>query len=383
MKYRQELSVPFKYDVIFTHGVFEPGNDALAEVLDGSPAKAAFFVDDGLAAHWPNLPADIEKWCGLHKKNILSACPVQLVGGGEKAKEDISILDRVGRLAADCGLCRHSYIIIVGGGAVLDAVGFAASTIHRGLRQIRVPTTVLSQADSGVGVKNGLNRFGQKNYFGAFAPPKAVVCDTLFLETLSVRDWTGGLSEAFKVAIIKDREFFEYLDKNAGRLKDRELEIMEHVVKKTALLHLDHIRSGGDPFEEGSFRPLDFGHWAAHRLESMTAHALGHGEAVAIGLALDLHAAVELGFLKFTDNERILGAMERCGLALWHPALEKRNAAGLLEVIAGLEQFREHLGGELSLAMPNGLGAKTEIRSLAPGTVERAVKFLKERAGCV
>jgi len=381
MNSRQELKVPFSYDVVFTRHVFDPGNDALAGVLEGSPARVVFFLDGGLVEARPSLPAEIRDWCGAHKAAVNLAAPVQVVPGGEDVKNDLRILDRVGSLAVETGLCRHSYVVIVGGGAVLDAVGFAASLIHRGIRQIRVPTTVLAQGDSGVGVKNGVNRFGQKNFYGAFAPPRAVINDAEMLTTLEDRDWTSGIAEAFKVALIKDREFLELLSESAEKLAERNLDAMEQVVNRAALLHLDHIARGGDAFETGSGRPLDFGHWSAHRLETMTDHALRHGEAVAIGIALDLFAAVEMGRITSEDWVYILDAMERCGLILWHDALARRDQHDRLEVLTGLAQFREHLGGELTLAMPDGIGRTSDVHELPEDLVERAVLALSRRAG--
>jgi 3-dehydroquinate synthase len=381
MSSRQELKVPFSYDVVFTRHVFGPDNDSLAGVLEGSPARVVFFLDAGLVDCRPGLPAEIRDWCQRRPESVELAAPVQVVPGGEAIKNDLRILDRVGSLARETGLCRHSYIVIVGGGAVLDAVGFAAALIHRGIRQVRIPTTVLSQGDSGVGVKNGVNRFGQKNFYGTFSPPRAVINDAELLTTLEDRDWTSGISEAFKVALIKDREFLELLSESAEKLSERDLDAMEQVTNRAALLHLDHIAKGGDAFETGSARPLDFGHWAAHRLETMTDHKLRHGEAVAIGIALDLFAAVEMGRITTEDWVFVLDAMERCGLVLWHDALERRDRNHRLEVLAGLSQFREHLGGELTLAMPDGLGRTTDIHELDEELVERAVKALSRRAG--
>ena len=380
MRTRQEFQVPYGYDVVFTRDIFDVESEVLAERLEGDPAKVLFFVDDGLVEHRPDLPGAIKAWCEARPAVKLLA-PVQLVPGGERIKNDMRIVDRVGRLASETGLCRHSYAVIVGGGAVLDAVGFAAALVHRGVRQIRVPTTVLSQDDSGVGVKNGINRFGQKNFYGTFAPPHAVINDATFLTTLEERDWTSGLSEAFKVAIIKDREFLEHLAESADLLAARDLDAMEEAVQRAAILHLEHIGEGGDPFEMGSARPLDFGHWAAHRLESMTGNVMRHGEAVAIGIAIDMHVAVALGLLDAADWIFVCGAMERCGLVLWHDALSKRDRRGDLEVLTGLSQFREHLGGELTLAMPNGLGQKTDIHELSADLVESAVDALRIRAG--
>jgi 3-dehydroquinate synthase len=207
-----------------------------------------------------------------------------------------------------------------------------------------------------------------------------VINDGAFLGTLSERDWVAGAAEAFKVAIIKDRGFLESLAENADKIAARDTGAMAQLVTRCATLHLDHIREGGDPFEAGSARPLDFGHWAAHRLEDMTGYELRHGEAVAIGIAIDMHCAVELGLVEAAECELVCAAMERCGLALWHDAMDRRTDDGALEIFAGLEQFREHLGGVLTLAMPAGLGDRTDINELPEEMVEHAAAALKERA---
>lgn len=379
MKYHQSFSVPFDYEVIFTRSVFAGNNSVLADVLPEQRSRAVFFVDDGLLSHWPELLQSIEKWCRRNSEKIELAGKPVIVSGGEQIKNDMAILDTVGGLAIRYGLDRHEYAVIVGGGAVLDAVGFAVATIHRGLRQIRIPTTVLSQDDSGVGVKNGLNRFGIKNYYGAFAPPEAVIVDTEFLRTLSQRDWLSGIAEAFKVAVIKDASFLEYLNENGRKFADRDQATIEYVVRKAAELHLAHIGASNDAFERQAGRPLDFGHWSGHWLEGITNYELRHGEAVAIGMALDLYCAAESGLIDKDAMEYVLTAMERSGLVLWHDQLDARGDEGNLEVLAGLEQFRQHLGGRLTLAMPDGLGRMKFVNELAEPTIEDAVSFLRDR----
>ena len=381
MKIRQSFQVRFAYDVIFTRDCLAPANDALASALApgaGGTARVVAFVDSGLLAGRPDIARDIEAWCAA-RSDVELAAPVEIVPGGEDIKNSLDVLDRVGRVASDAGLDRYSYVVIVGGGAVLDAVGFGASTVHRGLRQVRVPTTTLSQGDSGIGVKNGLNRFGQKNYYGAFDPPHAVVIDPTFLRTLERRDWLSGAAEAFKVAVVRDAEFLDLLVELAPRLAERDEAAMERVVTRSAEIHLDHIRSEGDAFESGNSRPLDFGHWAAHRLEDMTRYELRHGEAVAVGIALDMFTAEDLGLVTADEVDLVLTAMERSGLCLWHDALTARSDTGELELLIGLARFREHLGGELTLAMPDGLGGKRDVHELTPEHVEASLARLRER----
>ena len=138
------------------------------------------------------------------------------------------------RRSSSTAIDRHSYVVAIGGGAVLDAVGYAAATAHRGVRLVRVPTTTLSQDDSAVGVKNGINAFGKKNFVGTFAPPHAVLNDFDLLTTLDDRDWRAGISEAVKVALLKDSAFFAWIEQHARELDERSLDAMAMLVHRCA-----------------------------------------------------------------------------------------------------------------------------------------------------
>ena len=259
---QQRFAVAFQYDVHFTEQLFHPDNSLLAEVIaaDGAagPKKIMVIVDDGLLPHYPRLIPQIEYYCE-HYSNVLTlmTTPVQ-APGGEASKTDPRLVERLQRQMDAVGLCRHSYVVGVGGGAVLDMIGYAAATAHRGIRLIRVPTTVLAQNDSGVGVKNSVNAFGKKNFLGTFAPPYAVVNDFAFLATLADRDWRAGMAEALKVALIKDAAFFEEIEVQAAAIARRQMAPMRAAIYRCAELHLTHIASNGDPFEMGSSRPHGF-----------------------------------------------------------------------------------------------------------------------------
>ncbi len=276
----------------------------------------------------------------------------------------------------DGGLCRHSYAMMIGGGAVLDAVGFAAAIFHRGIRQIRVPTTLLSMDDAGVGVKNGINYNGTKNLFGCFYPPEAVIIDYQFLRTLEKRDIFAGVAEALKVALIKDKTLYGFIKDNAEAIKNIDWTVLEHLATESSRLHLAHI-SSGDPFEKGSSRPLDFGHWSAHKLEAMTNNEVRHGEAVAIGMGVDIYCAALMDLIPMTMAKDILTTMQSCGLNLWHDALGRVDRNGKLEILDGLKEFQEHLGGRLTLAMPTGVGAFKDIHTLPEPIIEKALKLLQ------
>jgi 3-dehydroquinate synthase len=376
---QQDIRVNYRYAVHFTRDLFTAGNplmrDLLSENGSGCPKKLLVVVDRGVYRHHPQLLSRIEAYC-LHYPEVIDLAGVPLLfGGGERLKNDPLHVTIVQQAIQAGGLCRHSYVVAVGGGALIDMAGFAAATAHRGLRLIRVPTTVMAQADASIGVKNGINAFGKKNFIGTFAPPVAVVNDADFLPTLSRRDWIGGVAEAVKVALIKDGAFFDFLEANAAGLADRDLDLMEQVIHRCAGLHLDHIANGGDPFESGSSRPLDFGHWAAHKLEQLSGFELGHGQAVAMGIALDATYAHLLGLLARPQWQRILDMLANLGFALYDPLMELEY--GLLD---GLTEFREHLGGWLTIMLIWDIGQGIEVHDMDPDLVERSVALLKQRA---
>jgi 3-dehydroquinate synthase len=323
----------------------------------------------------PRLWSRIEAYCRRHPKVVTLIGAPLLFEGGEHLKNNPLNVNLVQQAIHAAGLCRHSYVAAIGGGALIDMAGFAAATAHRGIRLIRVPTTVMAQADASIGVKNGINAFGKKNFIGAFAPPAAVLNDADFLPTLSRRDWIGGVAEAVKVALIKDADFFAFLEEHAESLAHRDLALMEQVIHRSAMLHLDHIARGGDPFESGSSRPLDFGHWAAHKLEHLSGYELGHGQAVAMGIALDSTYAHLTGLLPQSQWQRILTTLRTLGFALYGPRMEAEH--GLLD---GLREFQEHLGGRLTIMLLWDIGQGLEVHEVDPDLVRESLALLKKEA---
>jgi len=146
-------------------------------------------------------------------------------------------------------------------------------------------------------------------------------------------------------------------------------------------LHLRHIRGGGDPFEFGTARPLDFGHWSAHRLETMSGNRIRHGQAVAAGIAVDSVYANLRGWLAAEELEAILAGLEAAGFPLWYPEFGERDSDGRLAVMRGLEDFREHLGGELTVTFPLGIGRRHEVHEVDEAEMERAFEIVRERSG--
>jgi 3-dehydroquinate synthase len=382
---RQRISVPFEFPVVFTRDAFDPANTALLDVLcEREPARrhrVLAVLDEGFAQAWPEVTGALVAYFAHHASRIELVAEPVTVPGGEAAKTDPALIDRLHGLFHRHRIDRHSFVLIVGGGGVLDAVGYAAATAHRGLRTVRMPTTVLGQDDSGVGVKNGVNAFGAKNFLGTFVPPFAVVSDIRVLERLPRRDSIAGLAEAVKVALIRDPAFFAWIEEQAQALAACEPEALAYLIRRCAELHLRHIATSGDPFEHGSARPLDFGHWSAHKLEGITAHEVRHGEAVAMGVLLDSRYSVERGLLPAADFARIDSLLGALTLPRWHEGLLAPGTPGRLALLDGLADFREHLGGELTVTLLRGIGEGIEVHEMEEAAIVRALAWMKERHG--
>jgi len=373
-RYDIAFSVPCVHRLRFTRDVFGPDNSVLVELLEPSGAerpRVQFWMDENLAAAQPQIKPRIYSALQRHGDRLRLAGRIQMVPGGEAIKNDIHIIERMLKVMNFHDLDRRSYVVVVGGGAVLDAVGFAAAIAHRGIRLVRLPSTTLGQGDSGIGVKNGVNLFHKKNWIGSFAVPWGVINDESLLRSLSQRDFIGGFSEALKVGLLKDRDFVDRLFTDARRIAKRDMQAAGPAIRRSAELHLAHITQGGDPFETNEARPLDFGHWSAHRLEAMTEFELRHGEAVAVGVAIDtVYSSLKLG-LPREDAQRVLRCLVEMGFSLDYPVLAKTD-----EIFHGLEEFRQHLGGRLTLTMLRGIGQPVDVHEVDRRAMRKAVQFV-------
>lgn len=374
---QQSFTVGFEYRVHFTSGLFDTANPLLKDFfeqrsIEGIRQKILFVADDGVTNSHPELLAKIRAYFNAFPI-VMLAENIIVMPGGEKAKNSLSFSKDIINAVNEYGIDRHSYLAAIGGGSLLDLAGFAAAVSHRGVKHIRIPTTVLSQNDSGVGVKNGVNFKNKKNFIGTFAPPVAVFNDDRFLTTLTGRDWRSGTAEAIKVALIKDAGFFNWLEEHAASLAARDLSAMNYLIKRCAGLHLEHIRSG-DPFETGSARPLDFGHWSAHKLEQLTNFEVFHGEAVAMGIALDSVYSGLKGDLSEDEVTRIIKLLQCLGFAITHPLMEVHDESS--PVLQGLNEFREHLGGQLTITLLKAIGKGYETHEIDWHLVRKAAEKL-------
>lgn len=378
---KQSFKVNFKYNIYFTKNIFEIKNNLLNKILTyenkKSQKKVIVFIDKNVSILHKNLKDDIIKYFNYYGKNIILKCHPIIISGGEKIKNHFLIIRYIYKLVSKYKICRQSFIINVGGGASLDSIGYAAATAHRGVRLIRIPTTVLSQDDSGIGVKNGINFLNKKNFIGTFSTPYAVINDYKFLTSLDNKAWISGISEAIKVSIIKDKLFFDFIKNNTKNLVSRNMVIMKKVIFQCAKLHANHISKNGDPFEILSSRPLDFGHWSAHKIESLTKYKISHGESVAIGIAIDSTYSYLIKLLNKEEWKSIIKTLLNLNLPIYNKTLsiKKENKNIIFD---GLQEFREHLGGKLTITLVKNIGSGIDIHHMNFKILEKSINYLKK-----
>ena len=366
-----DFSVPFRHRLRFTHDCFGSDWSQVEELFETTEgvARLQIWIDEGIATADPGLLSRIQN-CVESTRSLELTSPLKTIIGGERIKtSEVAIDDLLCAIHSD-QLDRRNYILVVGGGAVLDAVGYAAAIAHRGIRLIRFPTTTLAQADSGVGVKNAVNAFGKKNWKGTFAVPWAVVNDRKLLTPLSDRDFRSGFAEAVKVSLLKSPAAFDSLCQNAERIAARDMTASLQAIRASVLMHIHHIAYGGDPFESTEARPLDFGHWSAHKLESLCQYQLRHGEAVAIGVALDVVYSSLVHQLPQPIVDRTVQVLRDLGLPIYHELLHDPA------IFEGLEEFRQHLGGRLTLTMVQDLGQMLQVHSVNHAMMKKAIDYL-------
>jgi len=368
------FSVPQLLRLRFTRDCFGSDWENLLPLFhsDLGRARMQWWVDESVANAQKDLLPNIHRRLSENASALELVSDIHVVPGGEQVKNDSKYVDQIFSTIERDGLDRRSYIMVVGGGALLDAVGYAAGIAHRGIRLIRFPTTTLAQADSGVGVKNAINAFGKKNWKGTFAVPWAVVNDQGLLSKLPDRDFRAGFSESVKVSLLKSPSAFRFLCQHAKDIAARDWTAVMPAIRSSVLMHLHHITHGGDPFEMQEARPLDFGHWSAHKLEQITEYRLRHGEAVSIGVALDtLYSHLMFGL----DRQDALSAVQSL-LDLHLPIYD--SALGTSAVFEGLEEFRQHLGGRLTLTMLKSVGHVHTVHEVDRNVMEKSIEWLRK-----
>lgn len=350
------FEMKFSYDIHFTQDFLGLNNSILADFFNKEglheKTKCLVLIDQRLSELYKNLHTDFQTYIESFNLKI-ELLPFCILPAGELSKNKFSLMSDLYDLILSHEIDRHSYLVSIGGGSTNDVAGLLATTAHRGIKHIRIPTTVLAQNDAAIGVKNGINFKGVKNFIGTFAVPHLIINDSEFLKTLDERDYISGFAEAVKISLIKDPDFFEWIENNVDQLNNRNEKAVNYLIKQTAILHTHHFANSGDPFERGSSRPLDYGHWLAHKLESKSQFELRHGEAVGIGMLLDARYAYEQGLLNEHHFIRIQNLLFKLGLLNQKQWISEINSK---DIENSLADFKAHLGGNLSIPLLNKIG---------------------------
>jgi 3-dehydroquinate synthase len=252
------------------------------------------------------------------------------VPDGERYKT-MTTLESILDTALSRGADRSTVVVALGGGVVGDLAGFAAATLYRGVRLYMVPTTLLSQVDSSVGGKTGINRPQGKNLVGAFHQPSEVLADTSTLATLPLREYRAGLAEVVKYGVILDGDLFDLLERNVMRLDAREPELLGEVVERCVRLKAYVVER--DEREQGLRRLLNFGHTVGHAVEKVTGYSrFLHGEAVAIGMVVAARLSEKLGVCSPDVAQRIRALLSALGFSTTVPG--ELDVAAVIDAVA-------------------------------------------------
>jgi 3-dehydroquinate synthase len=281
-----------------------------------------------------------------------------LIGNGFKTAllevpegEEYKSLDTAGRLyneLTEFGAERSTPVLALGGGIIGDVAGFVAATYMRGVPLVQLPTTLLAQVDSSIGGKVAVNHKQLKNEIGAFYQPRIVITDITTLQTLPPVELTSGLSEIIKYAIIKDKDFFTYLEEHLESIRALDEKSLEYIVAVSARIKAEVVEK--DEKDLGLRNILNFGHTLGHAIESVSDFKISHGQAVAMGMMVASGIANEIGVLENTCVVRIRKLLKRAGLMTKVPKLD------LNQVLESAMHDKKVTGGKIRFVLPRGIG---------------------------
>jgi len=291
-----------------------------------------------------------------------------VLSGGEDVKS-LEVLTKVYEFLASKGADRSTYLVAVGGGAVLDLATFAAGTYMRGMRLALVPTTLLAMIDAAIGGKGAVDWGPVKNLVGVFYQPDLIIADLKFVERLPDRVYRSAFAEAVKYGAVLDGDLLGWLRSNAGRLTARDPAALEEAVYRCARTKASVVEA--DEFEtKGVRQVLNFGHTVGHAVERIL--GMSHGEAVAVGMAVEGAAAVDMGYLKEEHLEELVGLLRLFGLPT--SVCLKGEAADLAKRLVRHDKKRR--GDVLLMPMPTGLGSWA-LAEVPLGLVESVLDRLR------
>ncbi|MFI0192519.1 sedoheptulose 7-phosphate cyclase [Streptomyces sp. NPDC017082] len=357
-----------RYRVDLTTGALDPANPLLAGYL-GARRVVAFVSATVDRLYGDRLRAYLDAHTGPGQWTL------HVIPTGEHHKT-LAAAEHVCALAKADGLDRHGVMLAVGGGIVADVVGFAASMYARGVRYVKVNTTLVGQVDVGVGVKTGVNALRTKNMLGAYHPAHASLNDPAFLGSLPHREIRCGLAEIVKMAVILDEDLFSTLERHPdvfrrpggdGPADPAHGELETHVLRTSMRLMMEELCP--NLREHDLARLVDFGHTFSPVVETAGGHRLEHGEAVAVDMALSAHLARLLGLADDETCARVVGLLRRIGLPVFDPDTCTEDL-----MAQALHASWQRRGRKLHLVVPTGIGKAAFVEELedVPEEVLRA-----------
>jgi 3-dehydroquinate synthase len=370
--------------------VIPPANAAAADVsvdevhVDLGKRGYPIFIGEGLFAQ----SGERLRGCGIDGRICLVSTPpvfdlygrtvkeslddagydvvVESVPDGEETKS-LATAERLYDKAIACGLDRTSTYVALGGGVVGDLTGFVAATYMRGLPFVQMPTTLLSQVDSSVGGKVAVNHPRGKNMIGAFHQPRAVIIDVGSLETLSRRDYLAGVAEIIRYGAACDPDFFTFLEKNMGRLLDRESAVLKEAIRSSCAIKAG-IVSADEHETTGRRSVLNFGHTFAHALEAVTGYGLyRHGEAVAIGMVCAARTAARLGICAAEEADRQEALIRAAGLPTSMGGVDPEK------ILAAMATDKKAEGGKVRFVLTEKIGRANIYMDISHDILEEVV----------
>lgn len=333
------------YDILIGVDVIDSAGTVIRDIIKNP--RVVIVTDENVAKlHLERLQTSLTKAGIEHSAIIFPA--------GESSKSIATYGDLMSRLL-DCRLQRDEALIALGGGVIGDLTGFAAATLRRGVDFIQIPTTLLSQVDSSVGGKTGINAPQGKNLIGAFYQPRLVLADTSTLDTLPQRELLAGYAEVAKYGLLGDYQFFEWLEVNGKKVIEGDTAARIYAVEQSVKAKAHIVAK--DEREGGVRALLNLGHTFGHALEAETGYGahLNHGEAVAIGMIMATELSTRLGFLESQDCGRIRAHFKSVGLPVTVPEIDNVNW-NAEKLLAHMRQDKKISGGRITLILLQAIG---------------------------
>lgn len=357
------------YDIVIGDGAIQQAGEILSGLLKAP--RAVIVTDENVAGHWRSELENALSASGISTRTLV-------LPPGEHTKS-MAHLESVMNDLLENKIDRKTTLIALGGGVVGDLTGFAAAIALRGVDFVQVPTTLLSQVDSSVGGKTGIDTPYGKNLIGAFHQPRAVITDTRTLDTLPMRERRCGYAEVLKYAVINDRTFFDWLCENGNKVLNGDDTVRRYAVLRSCQAKAEVVAA--DEHEVGLRALLNLGHTFGHALEAQIGfdEKLKHGEAVAIGMAMAMDLSVHMDLAPVEDRDALIAHLRDIGLPTDLQGLAGPNwtASALLDHM-GRDKKTE--GGKLTFILARGIGKSFIAPDVDPEMVRTVLDDYISRA---